>query len=219
MQVLQTLQNWISGKEVLILVLVLVVGMTLYGHNRGLVRMLVSAASILISLFVVNLLLPFAEAQLQNSAGIQAYTKAWSEKLLSEQLSTDSASPIYQLLGLDRVAENLGEYLAGFAIRILCFVVLFLIVSFVVKLLAHVLNVMTKIPIICGMNQLGGAFVGCAEGVFYVWLLMLIVTCMPGLAFSQEAIRQIGDNALLTLIYEHNFIIRFFAGMLLGGAG
>ena len=214
MQIFETLQNWISGKEVLLLVIVLVVGMTLYGHNRGLVRMLVSAASILISLVVVNLLLPFAEKLLQNSSGIQAYTKAWSEKLLSEQLNADSAAPLYQLLGLDRVAENLGEYLAGFAIRILCFAVLFLVVNLVLKLLAHVLNVMAKIPIICGMNQLGGAFVGCAEGVFYVWLLMLLFTCTPGFAISQEAIRQIGDNTLLTLIYENNFIMRFFAGML-----
>ena len=221
MQIVSNLMSVIAGKELLILVVFIVLGMTLYGHNRGLVRMLVSAASIAISLVIVNILMPFVQTHLQESHLIRNFVRNWSEDLFSGQFgsSGDSASPLFELLGLDRAAENLGAVLAGFAVRILCFVLLFLLTSVVLRMIAHMLDLMTKIPIISGMNQLGGAFIGCAEGVFYVWLLMILITLMPGMKLCQAALQQIEGNELLTLIYENNMILKFVAGMFLGGAG
>lgn len=206
------LLDWMKGKEMMAVVLLLVVGMTLYGHSRGLVRMLVSAASILISLVVVNLLLPFAETYLSGSGFLQHAIANWSADLFRENAPVDY-SPIYKILGLDMLADHAGSYLAGIFIKIFCFAVLFLIINCFMKVLAHVLNLVAKIPIISGMNQLGGAFLGCAEGVFYVWLIMIVLTLMPAAWFSQAALSQIGDSSLLSFIYQNNLILQLLMGV------
>lgn len=192
-------------------VVILVVGMTLYGHNRGLIRMLVSAASILVSLIVVNLLLPFAESWLSGNEFLQSAIADWSARMFAS--TSSDYTPLYELLGLDRLAEHAGMYLAGIVIRVVCFAVLFFLINGFMKVLAHILNVVAKIPIICGMNQLGGAFVGCAEGVFYVWLIMIVLTLTPTASLSHAALIQIGNSPLLSFIYQNNLILQMLTGM------
>ena len=52
----------IRGKEVFLVVVIFLTAMTLYGHYRGLIRMLLSAASILIALALADLVLPQTRA-------------------------------------------------------------------------------------------------------------------------------------------------------------
>ena len=199
--------------SILIAVIVFLTAITLYGHYRGFIRMAVSFGSVIISFYLVKWLLPFVTGAARESGLLQKQADKISENLFRTGEVTDY-SAFYSMLGLDRLAEATGEYLAEIIINVLCFVILFIMINLLFKVGAHFLNALTGLPILHGTNQLLGAALGFAEGVFYLWIFMLVISFTPASAFSAAVMEQVLSNQFLIWIYQNNFLLHILAGIL-----
>ena len=206
----------IRGKEVFLVVVIFMTAMTLYGHYRGLIRMLLSAASILIALALADLVLPHIRAFLIEEGILSGLTESLG-KGLSDSLMEGSQlmepGGIYELIGVDRLMENAAQALGEVVLNIICFLVLFILIRLILRLLVKVFDLITALPVVSGLNQLGGAAIGLAEGVIYVWMAMAIAALTPTWSLSAAILSQMEASEFLSFIYQNNLIIQFILGI------
>lgn len=133
--------------------------------------------------------------------------------ILKDKLESGEGEEIYSTLGIDKIAQSVAESLSSMIIKAIVFVLLFIIFSIGLRILMHVLSVFTRLPVICGMNQLMGAGIGFVEAIFYIWLFMLLVAWLPLGDYSAEIFRQIMGSRFLSFLYGNNLITIFILSL------
>ena len=230
-------ENWLF-----VVVAVYLVSMVLYGHYRGFVRLAVSAVSLVLSLGVVhfgvaNLLRSNevvyqavedsvtkfiqkddeAENEAADAAPPSVQRSIIEEMDLPEQLKDalleNNYSEVYEALGVSSFTHYVSRYLANSLINIISFFLLFAAVFGGLRVLSVSLNVVSRLPIISGLNRLAGAALGGAEGIFFVWIAALLITLFSATAIGELFLNQIESNIWLTWLYDHNMLSYLVVGL------
>ena len=96
--------------------------------------------------------------------------------------------------------------LADLAVERAAWVISFCIVGILLGILIHALDILTKLPVINGMNHLGGVAFGLLQGLVIVWGIFFLVTLCQGSEFGKQMLASIRGNAFLQLLYEFNLL-------------
>ena len=232
------MENWLP-----IAVGVLCGGMILSGHYRGFIRQAVSMAALLVTLVVVDLSMPYVTDYLKNStfvyqafetgvknatgvneqmeSSVPAQQRMIIESLnlpeqIEEALLENNNTEIYEILGVDRFTDYISGYLTNAFINIVGFLVTFLAVYFLIRLFMRWADLIARLPILSGINQLAGAALGALEGLIILWILCLIVTVFAATDPGREIMSQINNSMWLKFIYDHNILSMLVAGVIKG---
>lgn len=96
-----------------------------------------------------------------------------------------------------------GEHILARVVVILLF---YFAGVFALKWVLGMLNFITKLPLIHGVNKLAGAAVGLMEGFLAVWLLLYIIQTGNGILFGIDFMPMISENRFLDFLFQHNLI-------------
>ncbi|WP_124068358.1 CvpA family protein [Clostridium sp. E02] len=233
------MENWLSVAAGIYLL-----GMIMYGHHRGFIRLVVSMFAVVISLTVVRVSLPVVTEYIQENTGLrQTISESMKKSVgLSQDNHMDSAeepsaqrslieslnlpkniknalvennnSEIYQMLGVEGFADYVGNYLADVILNSAGFVLLFAFVFLLLKLIMRWLDLIAKLPILSGINKVAGAALGGLEGLIFLWLGCLIITVFSGTLWGTQLVRQIESSVWLSFLYTHNFLNMMVLGVL-----
>ncbi len=118
------------------------------------------------------------------------------------------------LLENSGVYEKIGEFIAGQILQRAAWVLSFLIVYMIMLVLIHVLDLITKLPVLNGINHVAGLLTGLVQGLIVVWLLFLPVALCQGSEWGRQMMESIQRNVFLKLLYENNLIEQFIMGIL-----
>lgn len=223
-------------------VAVYLIGMVLYGHYRGFIRLAVSLASLAAALLVVWAVMPYATDWIKNNTGLYESMKAGIEQTagftqlegepdepsdeglaiegleLPEQikrlLSENKTAEDYGSLGAEALQDYVGSYLADIMLRILVFVVLFLAIFILLRVLVFWLDLIAKLPILSGLNQIAGAVLGGLEGLVFVWIGCMILTLASGTGLGGQIMSQVDISPWLSWLYENNLLSYLVLGLL-----
>ncbi len=234
-------ENWLQ-----IIVGLYLLGMVLYGHYRGLIRLAVSMLALVVTLTAVHFAMPYVGTFIREKTPVQDWiTDSVSEALgirepenvpdaqlsesqqkaieemhlpkeLKEILIENNTEAVYEMLGVNAFAEYVGNYLSNVIVGFVSFVVLFILVYVALRLLAGALDLVAKLPVISGMNQLAGAVLGGLQGLFFLWLAFLLVTAFSTTAWAAAVISQIEASPWLSFLYRYNLISRLVLGIIRG---
>ncbi len=234
-------ENWLQ-----IAVGAYLLGMVLYGHYRGFIRLAVSMAALVVTLAAVHFAMPYVGTFIREKTPVYGWVtdcvgdafgiheeealpdaqmseaqRQFIEEMrlpddLKELLIENNNHEVYDLLGVDAFAEYIGNYLANVIVRLVGFVVLFVLIYVALKLLAGALDLMAKLPILSGMNQLAGALLGGLQGLFFLWLASLPVTAFATAAWASAVLDQIEASPWLSFLYHYNLISRLALGIVKG---
>ena len=223
--------NWLS-----VLVACYLIGMMLYGHYRGFLRLAVSMAALLIALIGVRVMMPQVTAFLKENTGIhqwmedtmlqavgldewgmdgQAVLPAEQRTLIEgislpqsikDALIENNNEEIYQLLGIDKFIDYIGSVLADRIINTLAFIILFIAVYVIIRVLAHLLDIVARLPVLSGMNQIAGAVLGLAMALFYFWIFCLVLNLFVSTDWGQYLIDSIESTPWLSFLYRNNIL-------------
>ena len=100
--------------------------------------------------------------------------------------------------------------------RIVLILLIFGIVTWTFKWLLKVLHILTKLPIIHGLNKLLGLVIGLFEGFLLVWLLLYIIQIRQGILFGFDIEALIDQNEFLQFLYLNN-LVEYLMNTLFGG--
>lgn len=224
----------------LIAVLVIFIGSIIVGYWRGFVRIAFSLVAMLLTIVLVSLITPHVTNFLKENTSIYAGLAekcSQAVRLSAEKEAdnrTDAVEGEQELAGIqlpalwvrqilektgntiDQTMEEsgiyrvIGEYLADWILRGIAFFVAFILVSIVLKLVVGLLDILTKLPVIKGVNHLLGGVAGLAQGLLIVWLLLFLVAIACTTRMGQTMMGYIGESEFLTFLYQHNGILYFF---------
>ena len=210
--------NWL-----LVVVLVILAGHTIKGYRRGLLRVLFSVASLLITVLFVAWATPYVSNFLKENTKIyqkvetkceQKVRKDTKEQIVQKEEKSTGLLEEYGIRlpksieeklfgnvekGADSVLETSGVYgIAFFVSLIVCAIILHLI--------GGVLDIASELPVIKGINQVLGLGAGLLYGLLLVWLFFYFVAVMQAFPFGQSLLAMIQQSEFLTALYEDNMV-------------
>lgn len=222
------MENWLT-----IVVGVYLAGMVLYGHYKGFIRLAVSVVALIATLVIVNLAMPVVtnylkdnevvynlfENGMKKAVGVTDNAESFGpseQRVIIENLNLpdqikdalleNNNNEVYSLLGVEKFADYIIRYLSNKIINIVCFAVLFVVVSIVIHVIMRWLDLVARLPILSGMNKIAGALLGGAEALLILWILCLILPAFASTQFGLEVMAQIGSSVFLTFLYNNNFL-------------
>jgi hypothetical protein len=108
--------------------------------------------------------------------------------------------------GVSQSIHAMGEMVAGKMVALIGYAVTYLCIFLILRILASLLNILERLPIIHGVNKLGGLIVGLAEGLFAVWILGIVFTVFGMTELGQSAAACIQESTILSILYGHNLL-------------
>ncbi len=221
-------ENWLS-----IVVGIYLAGMVIYGHYRGFIRLAVSASALIITLVLVQIASPYVTNILKDNTKIyESFENGMLEAMgldavldsqepsgqraaiesldLPEQFKSalleNNNSEVYEMLGVETFTRYVGRYLADRIINIISFLILFVVIFAVLRIITIWLDLVARLPILSGMNKIAGAVLGGIEGLLFVWIAALFVTVFAATSGGRELLHQIESSVWLSFLYDHNLL-------------
>lgn len=218
------------------------IGMMLYGHYRGFLRLSISMAALAISLLIVRAAMPQATGFVKSNEGIRRWMEGTMMKaaglehlqeyevilpaeqraviegtklpeMLKQALIENNNEEIYHILGVDAFAEYIGSYLADRIINTLSFILLFLMVYIGIRLLAYCLDLIARLPILYGLNQIAGAALGLIQALAYFWISCLALNLFAHTGWGLYLLDTIEATPWISFLYHNNLLLKAAAGI------
>ena len=101
----------------------------------------------------------------------------------------------------------------GFGLLFIGYFFTFVVVFVALRILAFVLDVIGRLPLINGINKMTGLAAGLAEGLIVVWILGIALTLIGTTKLGQSAAVCVQESKFLSVIYGYNLLqeLIFFA--------
>lgn len=221
--------NWL-----LFIVIVILGGCIYHGWRCGLIRMLFSIATFIITIVIVRLLAPVGVQMLKSNEtvyeGIKQPIVAMLDEKVDGKISTDEVLKSCNMseetrqkitdnaksFGLDNIEVFTPEvkgvtadYITLRIIDLLAYVIFFIIVNIALRVVGIILQKFSKLPVIREANKLGGAAFGILEGITCVWLFFAVVTIFSTAAWGSWCLEMIEKSVVLSWIYTNNIFLFF----------
>lgn len=223
--------NWL-----LAVVIVILAGFALKGRQVGFIKTVFAIFSIVIALVVSIGVSPYISKTLQNnekfynyvndkiSDGLhlqEKYDKNTEESKETEaiealtlpssiknELIENNNTEVYKALAIKSFNGYVSGYLTVIAINALAFLVTYMVIQIVLFVLSRVLDIISKLPILNGLNKTAGLIVGLFQGLVVIWLLCIVLTAFSTSKFGQELFKLINESDILSSIYNNNLLLK-----------
>lgn len=133
---------------------------------------------------------------------------------MKELLLENNNNEIYHILGVDAFLDYLGAYLARMVLNLIGSVLLFIIVFLAIRLLIKWLDLVAKLPILSGINQIAGAILGGCQGLLVLWVAALAVRACSAMPWAQVVLAQVESSLWLSFLYYNNIFNWLFVSIL-----
>lgn len=220
------------------IVLIILVISAYRGMKAGLIKTVFSIFSMIIALVLTLWLSPMISKMVQSNDAIFDYFTQKVEKAIpteeigtkiSDQMNFIDNLPLpaslkttiiennntdtYVALAVDNFSSYISHSIAAIIINAITFVVTYLIISILLRVICMVLDIISKLPILHQINKLSGLFVGIIHGMILVWILFVLLTALTSTEIGQKAFAMINESAFLSYIYNNNIILNFITNI------
>lgn len=218
--------NGIEINWVLIVVIAVLLVYGIRGKNDGFIRTVFGMFSLMAALLTAAAIGPHLSSAIKESESVLPYI---TEKLednerkdhkqepiqalsipdvLKEFLELNNTSEKYEELAVDQVEEYIHKQVAIWMINALSFIIVFIITWVILWYLCMTLNIISKLPVLNGLNKTAGVLVGILRGFIVIWMWCIILTIFSGSVFGQAIFLNINSSPFLSLIYNNNLLLQ-----------
>lgn len=157
---------------------------------------------------VQNVVTPEIEATADTASGqIDAIKQLPFPDSIKESLIENNNGKIYEALGITDFAVYIADYITMMIIKAMAFVGLFILSFIVLKIVEVFLNAVVSLPVLNGLNKLGGILFGCVNGLMTIWFFFIIITVFAGTSWGVKVFEQINRSVLLSFLYNNNYLM------------
>lgn len=130
-------------------------------------------------------------------------------KELQTQLLDNNNSYTYANMAVQTFSEYISTYLADMILNMLTYFISFNLVSIALHVVARALRIMTRLPILRGVNRMCGGALGFVKGICIVWLFFLAVAICSNTEIGSQLLSMIKESPILKFLYESNIFLRY----------
>ena len=227
-----------------IAVLALIAAACIMGFQKGFVKEIVSVFFMLISFLLVWAVNPYVNTFVKEYTPVYDTIQDKCQTLVSEQIGNkktldkeeqnqvmenmelpdllknalveNNTAETYRYLAVSTFTEYISDSLAVMAVNGISFLISFVLSAAVIKLLGFILNVLTKLPVINGINKIAGAAVGGIKCIIFIWIAFLVLTLLCNTTLGQQEMALIQQDAFLNFLYSQNVFVKVFMSVFYG---
>lgn len=227
-----------------IAVLALIAAACIMGFQKGFVKEIVSVFFMLISFLLVWVVNPYVNTFVKEYTPVYDTIQDKCQTLVSEQIGNkktldkeeqnqvmenmelpdllknalveNNTAETYRYLAVSTFTEYISDSLAVMAVNGISFLISFVLSAAVIKLLGFILNVLTKLPVINGINKIAGAAVGGIKCIIFIWIAFLVLTLLCNTTLGQQGMALIQQDAFLNFLYSQNVFVKVFMSVFYG---
>lgn len=113
----------------------------------------------------------------------------------------------------DEFLEQTGVYtqiargLAGFVVQGIAFVAALVLAGLMLGIIQELLGVVSRIPVLKGVNRLLGTFAGAIQALLIIWTVFYIIALCSAGDTGRVLIAYIYESPFLTFLYENNLVL------------
>lgn len=224
--------NWLTIAVILFLIVEALIGL-----KRGFVKMALSLFAVIIALVITSAVGSYVKEMLNEytswQTNIQENIQSSFDGYLEEQmdilepqqenalldqlpipdvltgiLKENNNSSVYEKLGVDSLTSYVSSYLANMIMTAIAYVITFICVLILLKIVFHFLNLVTRIPGLRQLNSVAGGILALAQGLILLWVLCLVLTAFANTGWGIQAMEMVKESSFLSLIYNHNLLLQ-----------
>ncbi len=227
-----------------IAVLALIAAACIMGFRKGFVKEIVSVFFMLISFLLVWAVNPYVNTFVKEYTPVYDTIQDRCQTLVSEQIGNkktldkeeqnqvmenmelpdllknalveNNTAETYRYLAVSTFTEYISDSLAVMAVNGISFLISFVLSAAVIKLLGFILNVLTKLPVINGINKIAGAAVGGIKCIIFIWIAFLVLTLLCNTTLGQQGMALIQQDSFLNFLYSQNVFVKVFMSVFYG---
>lgn len=129
-------------------------------------------------------------------------------EVIQNALKENNNEEIYRMFGVSNFEEYVIRYLTMLIIRIFVHFITFAIVFALLQILCCILDVISRLPVLDGLNKTAGLLIGLVKGVVIVELIMLLFLPFQNTQIGMSLMDQIMENPVLNWMFNNNLILR-----------
>ncbi len=133
---------------------------------------------------------------------------------IKKKIMENNNKEVYSKMLVESFEQYLCKYIAIMIIRAFSFLVLYIIVRVIIFILARMLDIISKLPVIKQMDKLAGLILGGLQSILLLWIGCTVLMLFSGTALGKEIYECINNSAILTFIYEHNILVILLANFM-----
>lgn len=201
-----------------IIIILFLVFCAFSGYKKGLTTILVSLIG-----FVLAIILAFsfkstlANVVINNTdldTQIQATITDGINSTIAakEEDKNEFYSSMLNNIGAEESIDELSHSIVVFILETIAFIFIFIVVKLISFIIQMMLNLVFDLPILSGINNMGGLVIGGVMGLFKVWIILAIISVfMP---MFGDLSSYINGTTLTKFLYDSNIIVNILSGSL-----
>lgn len=227
-----------------IVIAIVVTISTLWGLKQGLLRTVWSVASIIAAIVLAMVLNPYisdfmneqihlshyieksVEEYLENETAIKSFEsmdlaeqkgfvnelnipESWKKSIVK-----NNTAEAYRKLLVNSFTEYVAISVARLSVRVICFILTFLLVWAAIQAISVVLHIVEHFPVIKQVNKLLGIGAGFLRGVLIIWIFMIAAAFLRNYGWGNAMVNWIVADPVGLLFYRYNFLFLFLVSYL-----
>jgi uncharacterized membrane protein required for colicin V production len=227
------MNNWL-----LFLVLAILIGYAIYGRYRGFIKTVFMLFSTIVALILTIWISPVISDQVQQNDKIMNYVtqkvskvvdagkmgnkktdelnfigKLKLPKTMKNALIENNTADVYKAMAVDNFKQYVSNSISRIIINAAVFLAIMLIVTIGFAVLCEALNIISKLPLINGLNKTAGLFAGVLQGIIIIWIGCIFLTMLSSTSLGQSMFTQINESPFLSTIYNNNLLLKFVTNL------
>lgn len=224
---------------VLIVTILILIVSALIGLGRGLIKSVFSTFALIVAVVLAIQIMPYGtkllkttpvytsinssiekaiDDKLQVSAeGVSAQMAAIDQMdmpdYIKDLLKTNNNADMYKALGISQFSEYISNYITCLILNGISLLAAFLIIYIVLRIVGCMLDMMSRVPVINGLNRVGGLIFGLVNGAVFLWVACIVITVASTTQWGRYVFGQINDSVILSYIYNNNYLLTLLANM------
>lgn len=205
------------------------------GYRRGLIRTVFSLFSFIFAIALASYLYPRVAEWLRSTPlftglkdyisramGLEDVVQAHTAELvatlplpdlLQRALLMHDTPNMFELLNVVTIEEYIAGFFAGMAINIIAMVLVFILVRVVLGIIAGMLDIVGRLPVIRSFNHGGGLLLGLVQGVIIVWIGLAVMNLFFLDPTRPELMQLLNESLIAGWIYDNNPIMAMLANI------
>ncbi len=126
----------------------------------------------------------------------------------------DKTDVLYQMLGIDRMAEHIADKIYTSIVAVILFLAIQIIVRILIIFLFKALDGILEAAGFGIANRIAGGGLGLLKALFHIWTIIIIIGILPESELTKEIAAQFNNTPWLHWLKETNLITRLLTNIL-----
>lgn len=212
----------------------------LIGYKRGLIKSAVSAVGIVGAILIANLINPYVKTVLCEHTQVREIVRQKIEENLNTNFeqkmdSVYEKEDYLEQTDLPEIVKNyirsnadinkkqvdlsgyinsITDYLTDMVMNGISYVTTAAVLLLIVIIALALSEILSGVPIVGGLDKVGGLIFGLVQAFVIIWLLMLVVTFMSAFDWGAQLMDMIQKSDVLSSLYNKNIFLKIVIDIL-----